>query len=461
MNTMLRTEEDPAVISPGKQVRHLRVAIVGAGFSGLGMAIRLTQSGIDDFLIFERAEDLGGTWRDNVYPGCGCDVESHLYSFSFALNPNWTRLFSSQKEIWTYLRQCVRRSGVRPHICWGHEVREARWDDATQHWRITTTKGDFTATFLIFGTGPLSVPALPDITGLDRFTGLVFHSAHWDQTHDLSGKRVAVIGTGASAIQIVPRIQPMVEQLYVFQRTPPWIVPRGDRAISAREQALFRALPILQRAIRARIYWQRELLALGMVYRPEILKQGEQLARRHLEAQIVDPVLRARLTPNYRMGCKRILPSDDYYPALTQANVELVTDHIRTITERGLLTEDGIERPVDAIIFATGFHVTDTPYAGIVHGRGGQSLAEAWRDGAEAYLGTTVAGFPNLFLCIGPNTGLGHNSMVFMIESQIAYVLDCLRTLQRRGHAEPSRYGRKCRQHTIPCSSGVCGRRCG
>jgi cation diffusion facilitator CzcD-associated flavoprotein CzcO len=409
------------------------VAIVGAGFSGLGMAIRLKQAGLTDFLVFERAEDLGGTWRDNVYPGCGCDVESYLYSFSFALNPNWTRLFSSQQEIWAYLRRCSRRFKVQSHLCWGHDVQDAWWDDAAQHWRISTTQGDFTATFLIFGAGPLSVPALPDIPGMDRFTGLIFHSARWDQTHDLRGKRVAVIGTGASAIQLVPRIQPRVGQLYVFQRTPAWIVPRGDRAISTRERILYRAFPLLQRLIRARIYWQRELLALGMVYRPDILKQGERLARRHLEAQIADPALRARLTPDYRLGCKRILPSDDYYPALTQANVELVTDHIRAITAQGLLTEDGIERPVDAIIFATGFHASDAPYAGLLHGRDGRSLAEAWQDGAEAYLGTTVAGFPNLFLCIGPNTGLGHNSMVFMIESQIAYVFDCLRTLEQRG----------------------------
>jgi cation diffusion facilitator CzcD-associated flavoprotein CzcO len=424
---------NPVASSPRQRERHVRVAIVGAGFSGLGMAIRLKQAGITDFLLFERAEDLGGTWRDNVYPGCGCDVESHLYSFSFALNPHWTRLYSSQQEIWAYLRRCARRFGLQPHLRWGHEVKDARWDDTAQHWRISTTKGDFTATFLIFGAGPLSEPALPDLPGLDRFTGLVFHSARWDRTQDLGGQRVAVIGTGASAIQIVPRIQPAVSRLYVFQRTPPWIVPRGDRAISPREQMLFRALPILQRAIRTRIYWQRELLALGMVYRPDILKQGERLARGHLEAQVADPALRARLLPRYRMGCKRILPSDDYYPALTQANVELVTDHIGAISERGPITDDGVERAVDAIIFATGFHVTDTPYAGMVHGNDGRSLAEAWRNGAEAYLGTTVAGFPNLFLCIGPNTGLGHNSMVFMIESQIAYVLDCLRTLQRLG----------------------------
>jgi cation diffusion facilitator CzcD-associated flavoprotein CzcO len=414
-------------------VRQVRVAIVGAGFSGLGMAIRLKRAGITDFLIFERAEDLGGTWRDNIYPGCGCDVESPLYSFSFALNPNWTRLFASQREIWAYLRQCARRFGIQPHICWGHAVTGARWDDAARHWHITTAKGAFSATFLILGAGPLSEPSLPEIAGLDRFAGTVFHSARWDDTYDLSGKRVAVIGTGASAIQIVPRIQPVVRQLHLFQRTPPWIVPRLDRAISARQRALFRALPIIQRAQRARIYWQREMLAFGMVYRPQMLKQGEHLARKHLESQVADPTLRAKLTPDYALGCKRILPSDDFYPALTQPNVELVTDRVREISKAGLVTADGAERAVDAIIFATGFHVTDTPYAAMVRGRGGRSLAAAWQDGAEAYLGTTVAGFPNLFLCIGPNTGLGHSSMVFMIESQIAYVLDCLRTLRQRG----------------------------
>jgi cation diffusion facilitator CzcD-associated flavoprotein CzcO len=359
-------------------------------------------------------------------------VESHLYSFSFAPNPNWSRLYSSQREIWAYLRRCLERFGIRPHIRWGHEVGDVSWSEDQQHWHILTTRGALTADILVLGAGPLSEPSIPAIPGRDRFAGAVFHSARWDHSHDLTGKRVAVIGTGASAIQFVPQIQPRVGALSLFLRTPPWILPRLDRPISARERTLFRALPILQRAKRGKIYWQRELLALAMVYRPRELAKIEWLARRYLEKQVADPVLRAKLTPHYALGCKRILISDDFYPALSRDNVELVTDPIRELTATGVVTVDGAERPVDTIIFATGFHVTDTPYAAYVHGRGGQSLADAWRDGPQAYLGATVSGFPNLFICIGPNTGLGHSSMVFMIESQIAYVLDCLRTMDRR-----------------------------
>jgi cation diffusion facilitator CzcD-associated flavoprotein CzcO len=425
----------PAPPSPRRERRqpHVRVAIVGAGFSGLGMAIRLKQRGIHSFVVLERATDAGGTWRDNTYPGCGCDVESHLYSFSFAPNPSWSRMYSSQPEIWAYLRRCVRRFGVASHIRWSHEVRDASWDEEALCWRIATSAGDLTADVLILGVGPLSEPSLPAIPDLDRFAGTMFHSARWDHGHDLSGKRVAVIGTGASAIQFVPRIQPLAGALYVFQRTPPWIVPKLDRPISERERVLFRALPLVQRAWRARIYWTRELMALGMVYQPRRLVKPERVIRRWMETQVTDPALREKLTPRYSLGCKRILPSNDFYPAVARENVELVTERIRALTSAGIVTEDGVERPVDTIIFATGFHVTDTPYAAYVHGRGGRSLADAWRDGPHAYLGTTVAGFPNQFVCIGPNTGLGHSSMVFMIESQIAYVLDCLRAMDRHG----------------------------
>jgi cation diffusion facilitator CzcD-associated flavoprotein CzcO len=430
----LHLDHDPAVRSgqPSDQSR-VRVAIVGAGFSGLGLAIRLKQRGMRDFVVLERSGDVGGTWRDNTYPGCACDVPSHLYSFSFAPNPNWTRTFSPQQEILDYLRACAGRFGITPHIRWNTELLDASWDEGRQHWRLTTTSGQLTAQFLALGNGPLSEPSLPTIPGLDRFEGTLFHSSRWAHDHDLTGERVAVIGTGASAIQFVPHIQPRVGHLALFQRTPPWILPRLDRPISHRLRALYRALPLAQRIARSKIYLQRELLVPAFVSRPQLMQRAERLALHHLEAQVADPALRARLTPNYTMGCKRILLSDDFYPALTQQNVELVTERIREVRPASIVTEDGVERPVDTIILATGFHATDMPLARCVYGRNGQALADAWRDGPRAYLGTTVAGFPNLFILIGPNTGLGHSSMIFMIESQLAYILDAFRRMEQRG----------------------------
>ncbi len=435
MSSSRKTTTDtvaPTGATPG-EARHVRVAIVGTGFSGLGMAIRLKQQGIDDFVVLERADDIGGTWRDNTYPGCACDVPSHLYSFSFAPNPDWSRSYSPQQEIWEYLRHCAKLYGVIPHIQFNTEVQSAAWDEIDQRWRITTTAESLTADLFVLGNGPLSEPRLPDIPGLDTFAGTRFHSAQWDHAHDLSGERVAVIGTGASAIQFVPQIQPRVGHLALFQRTPPWILPRKDQAISEQDKARFRALPLAQRLARARIYLRNELTALFMVYKPDMMKKAEQLSLHHLEKQIADLELRAKLTPTYTMGCKRILLSDDFYPALTQDNVEVVNDRIAEVRPHSIVTADGVERPVDTIIIATGFHVTDMPAAGYVRGSGGRTLADVWRDSPQAYLGATVAGFPNLFLMIGPNTGLGHTSMVYMIESQLTYVLDCLKLMERRG----------------------------
>jgi len=412
---------------------HVHVVIVGTGFSGLGMAIRLKQQGRDDFVVLERAADVGGTWRDNTYPGCACDVPSHLYSFSFAQNPNWSRAFSPQGEIWDYLRNCANHYGIMPHIRWNSALHEARWDEGERRWHITTAQGQLTADVLIAGQGPLSEPSLPAIPGIEQFAGKLFHSAQWDHAHDLRGERVAVIGTGASAIQFVPRIQPVVGQLTLLMRTPPWIMPRMDHAVAPWRQALFRAAPFTQRLVRGTIYAQREIGALAMVYRPKMLHSVEKQSLKHLAAQVPDPVLRAKLTPKYRMGCKRILLSDDFYPAVSQPNVEVATTGIREVRAHSIITQDGQEHEVDTIICATGFHVTDMPIAGQICGRDGRSLADAWRDGPQAYYGATVAGFPNLFLLIGPNTGLGHTSMVYMIESQISYVLDALRTMDRQG----------------------------
>ena len=419
---------------------HFHVAIVGSGFGGLGMAIRMKQEGFRDFVILERAQDVGGVWRDNSYPGCACDVQSHLYSFSFAPNPAWSHAFSPQAEIQAYLRDCAERFGIRPHLRFNHTVREARWDDVQQRWRIETSEGLYTADVFVAAVGGLSEPSIPRLPGLERFQGKVMHSARWDHGYPLTGKRVAVIGTGASAIQLVPAIQPQVGRLLVFQRTAPWVMPRNDRPISEGLRRLFQRLPGLQRLVRGTLYALRELLALGFMH-PWILRLVQRRALRHLKQSVPDPVLRAKLTPNYTLGCKRVLVSDDYLPALTKQNVDVLTDGILEVREHSIVTKDGVEHPVDAIIFGTGFHVTTMPFMDHVRGRDGRSLKEAWGGTMTAHLGTSVNGFPNLFMLLGPNTGLGHTSVIVMIESQIEHVLGALRYLEGRGLAavEPTR----------------------
>jgi len=407
--------------------RDFRVVIIGAGFSGLGMAIRLKQQGIDDFVVLERGGEVGGTWRDNTYPGAACDVPSRLYSFSFARNPEWSRSFSPQQEILDYLRGCADSFGVRPHVLFDHAVSESWWDDASGVWHVETDRGTFTGQVLVSAVGGLSEPLIPDIPGLGSFTGRIFHSATWDHEYDLRGRRVAVVGTGASAIQFVPQIQPDVSRLHLFQRTPPWVMRQIDRRFARAEKRLFRGIPILDKLARAAIYWTHESYVVGFS-KPKLLKAASRLARLHLRRQVRDPKLRARLTPDYTMGCKRVLLSNDYYPSLTKPNVEVIAAGLREITPTTVIGTDGSERAVDAIIFGTGFHVTDMPGAQHLRGRDGKVLADVWRsNGAAAYLGTTINGFPNLFTLVGPNTGLGHNSLVFMIESQISYVLDALR----------------------------------
>jgi len=415
-------------------VPDVTVAIVGSGFGGIGMAAALIQAGLTDVVLLERAADLGGTWRDNSYPGAACDVPSHLYSFSFAPNPGWSRSFSPQPEIWEYLRRVAAATGVTGKIRFKAEVTSARWDPAARLWRIEIPGSTLTARFLVSAAGPLSDPLIPDIPGISAFAGPVFHSAAWDHDHDLAGRRVAVIGTGASAIQFTPRIQPLAGQVTVFQRTPAWILPRRDRAISRLERWLFRQVPVTQRAARAAIYCGREAYAAGFVKNPAIMRAAEGVALRHLRRQVADPGLRARLTPSYRMGCKRILLSSDYYPALTQPNVSLVTAGIAEIRADSVVAADGTAYQADTLIFGTGFHVTDFPFARRVFGTDGDSLASRWsaRPARTAFRGTTTPGFPNLFVLTGPNTGLGHTSQVFMIEAQIRYVLGAL--LHARGH---------------------------
>jgi cation diffusion facilitator CzcD-associated flavoprotein CzcO len=421
-------------VAPGRGGVDARIAIIGSGFGGLGAAIRLKREGIDDFVVLERAGDVGGTWRDNTYPGCACDVQSHLYSFSFAPNPGWTRSFSPQPEIQAYLQRCARDFGVLPHVRFGHEVRGAEWDDAAGRWLVDTTAGPVAARVLVMASGALSDPVVPELPGLDAFRGAAFHSSRWDHDVDLRGKRVTVIGTGASAVQFVPEIQPLVETLHVFQRTPPWILPRLDRELGERERRLFRRFPAAQRLARGAIYLAREAMVLGFRH-PGAMRLAERVALRHLRRAVPDPALRARLTPDWTLGCKRVLLSNDYLPALARPNVEVVTEAVAEVRERSIVTADGVERPVDAVVFGTGFRPTDPPLAPHVRGRGGRTLTEAWAGSPRAFLGTTVAGFPNLFMLLGPNTGLGHTSVVYMIEAQIEHLLRAVRHMRERGVA--------------------------
>ncbi|MEU5308990.1 NAD(P)/FAD-dependent oxidoreductase [Streptomyces sp. NPDC021562] len=415
------------------QHEHVRVAVIGSGFGGLGAAVRLRREGVTDFVVLERAAGVGGTWRDNSYPGCACDVPSHLYSFSFAPNPDWPRTFSGQEHIRAYLEHVADTFGLRPHLRFGAEVRRMTWDARQLRWDIETAAGAFSADVVVSATGPLSDPKIPAIPGLDSFEGEVFHSARWNHDYDLRGKRVAMVGTGASAIQIVPAIQPHVARLTLFQRTPPWVMPRVDRAIGAAERGLHRALPFTTRARRGLLWGIRELQVQAFTKHPDELGLVEKLALRNMARAVKDPALRAKLTPDYRIGCKRILLSSTYYPALTRRNVDVVASGLAEVRGSTVVAADGSTAEVDAIVFGTGFHVTDMPIAERVVGVDGRTLAETWKDGMQALRGASAAGFPNWMTIIGPNTGLGNSSMILMIESQLNYLADYLRQLRVLG----------------------------
>jgi cation diffusion facilitator CzcD-associated flavoprotein CzcO len=414
----------------------LSAVVVGAGFSGLAAGILMKKAGIESFVILEKAESVGGTWRENTYPGAACDVQSHLYSYSFEPNPAWSRTYGKQEEILAYLRHCAEKYRLGPHLRFGREVNGAEFDDATGTWTVRTRNGEtYRARALVLGNGALHLPSFPNLPGQDSFAGRRFHSAQWDHGYDLAGKRVAVIGTGASSIQFVPQIAPTVAQLHLFQRTPPWVMPKDDRAMTRRELWALDRLPGAHWLRRTGLYWRMETRVIPFNYAPKIAALAERVGKQHIARQISDPALRARLTPDYRLGCKRVLISNDYYPALNRANVEVVTDGIAGIEPTGVRTADGTLREVDAIIYGTGFRVAD--YLAPVHivGRGGAVLNDVWRVSPRSYLGINVAGFPNLFLLMGPNTGLGHNSMIFMIEAQARYAVSSIQTMRRRGLA--------------------------
>lgn len=414
-------------------IERYETVIVGAGFSGLGMAIKLKEAGHTDFVVLDKATEVGGTWQVNTYPGCACDVPSRLYSFSFAQNPNWSRAYSPQPEIFAYLRDLADRYGLRPYLRLGTTFLGAAWDDAQGLWEVQLAGGKrLWAKFLVSAMGGLSRPMIPKLPGLETFEGTSFHSQQWNHAYPLEGKRVAVIGTGASAIQFVPQIAPKVEKLELFQRTPPWIIPRPDRAFSGFEKSALAAFPPLLWLLRFFVYVTMELRLIAFIHFPKLMRLGEKLALRHLESQVADPALRKTLTPDFSMGCKRVLISNDYFPALTRPNVSVVTSGIREVRAHSIVTADGVEHPVDCIVFGTGFRTTDFIEGIEIRGRTGVTLEETWKNGMEAYLGTTVAGFPNLFLLTGPNTGIGHTSLLIMIEAQLAYVIDAIRLVTKR-----------------------------
>jgi len=398
------------------------------------MAMKLRGAGMNSFLVIEKSEGIGGTWWENRYPGCACDIPSHLYSFSFDLNPKWSRMFAGRKEIQEYLEESVDRHGIRDRIRLKTQLREAVWDEDAGLWHATLGDGaTVDARVIVSGMGALHVPRYPEIRGIERFEGASFHSATWDSTVDLTGKDVAVIGTGASSIQFVPEIAAQAGRLRLFQRTAPWIVPKLDHAIGERWRSRFGRIPGLMRAYRTLLFWMLEIRVLGFLKKGWLRRQGEKEARKHLAAQVTDPEMRARLTPTYEFGCKRVLISNDFYPTLARENVELITEPIQEMCAHSIVTGDGIERPVDVVIYGTGFRVTDMLLGTRIVGRDGVEIHDAWKERVAAFLGITVAGFPNFFLLLGPNTGLGHNSVVLMIEAQVRYVMSCLGMMQRRG----------------------------
>ena len=412
-------------------VNVVNVVIIGSGFSGLCMAIRLKQAGIDDFVILERDAQFGGTWRVNDYPGCGCDVPSHLYSFSFAPNPNWSRKFARRDELWAYTRSLVQQFDLARHIRTNSALISARFDEPTAQWQVQTASGGMRCKSLVSAIGPLSQPRMPDLPGLAEFTGKTLHTAQWDSGWDARGQRVAVIGTGASSIQLIPQLVDKVARLDVYQRTAPWILPRMDRAISAPERWLFKRLPLLQKLVRGWIYCTFEMRLLAFAKYRSLTTVMRWAGMFNIRRGIKDPLLRAKVTPNFIPGCKRVLLANDYYPALAQPQVEVIPLAVQAIRANAVVDAHGQAREVDAIIFATGFDVEHAVASLNLQGRNGQTLAGVAQGGLEAYKGVALPGFPNFFMIAGPNTGLGHNSMIYMIESAVEYVLQAVQLLRQ------------------------------
>ncbi|TDJ21021.1 MAG: NAD(P)/FAD-dependent oxidoreductase [Deltaproteobacteria bacterium] len=416
--------------TPSPHIPNFPIVIIGTGFAGIGMAIQLKKAGILSFSMFERDAEVGGTWRDNTYPGCACDVPSHVYSFSFEPNPNWNRAFAPFDEIQQYLLDCVEKYRLREHMRFNTEITSARFDEDAGLWQLLTSTGEsLSARFVVSGVGGLVDPAYPDIKGMEKFTGEMFHTARWNHDCDLRGKDVAVIGTGASAIQAIPAIAARVGKLSVFQRTPHWIMPRLDRAFSESRKRFFSRHSLWHKLYRWLLFWLSEVMGPIVFLNSPLSKIGEMGSRLHLKHCMKDPELRKKLTPDFQFGCKRVLISDDYWPIFSRDNVELVTDGIAQITEEGIETVDGRLHPADVIVLATGFALglANAPFS--ITGLGGRTLDEVWKDGAVAYKGVTVHGFPNWFIMMGPNTGPGHTSVLVYTERQIDYALQAIQKI--------------------------------
>ncbi|MGO4807762.1 flavin-containing monooxygenase [Arthrobacter sp. 2MCAF15] len=416
-------------------VERYDIVVVGAGFAGINMAVMLKRNGYENFVVLERADAVGGTWRDNHYPGAACDVPSHLYSFSFGPNPNWSRVFSPQNEIWEYQKQVVRDEGIEDKFLFGQDLLSATWDDEAHEWESRTTKGVFRSRFLVTATGNLSDPKYPDIEGIRDFGGVLMHSAAWDDDFDLTNLRVGVVGTGASAIQIVPQVQKGAGHLTVFQRSAPYVTPRHDRKYTAAEKRLFARVPGTIEELRSEMFWYNEGRFIERQAIPELLEETANVALDHLAAQVSDPRLRAQLTPDYQIGCKRILKAQDYYPALTQDNVALETRPIERVEGSEVMLADGTRIELDVLVLATGFEASDPPVAHHITGRSGVVLSDQWQTGMQAFATTAVHNFPNLFILKGPHSGLGHNSIIYIIEAQVDYVLGAL-TYALQGNVE-------------------------
>lgn len=413
------------------QVQRSKLLIVGSGFGGLGMAIRLKQQGIHDFRIIERAAEVGGTWRDNTYPGVACDVPSHLYSFSFIKNPNWSRVFPQGAEIQRYMIQCCDQQQIRPHIDFNTSLEKARWNAVQKRWEIETSQGLYEAQFLITATGHLADEHLPQIPGLAEFQGEVMHSARWNHQVNLADQRVVVVGSGASAIQLVPEIAKTAKSLTVLQRSAPYILPRPDRAYSTIEKQLFSKDPDSMQALRHSLFWINEFT---FAQRRNVKSQIERVKKnclQFLKHQISDVELQTKLTPHYEPGCKRLLLSNDYYPTFLKSHVTLENSALAEVTSTGVISQSGQHYPADIIIFATGFEATRPPYAAKVIGKQGLSLEQQWSTGMQGYQSTTVHNFPNLFILNGPNTGSGHNSALYFLEVQFDLVLDALQFFEQ------------------------------